>query len=187
MRKAAVNRICRHIDLSTKLPGHPNVTIGLVRGKGGGIDTDLKQQHQWIVDCLKICAQYAKNSGVTLNLEPFNRYESFHLNDVFSAVSMIQEIGCPANVGILYDTFHANIEERDMQETILTYGKNFSHIHFADSNRRLPGEGHIDYGLTMQALHGINYQGYISLECVNAPNAEHVMEYAGNFVSLAKN
>lgn len=88
-------------------------------------------------------------------------------------------MGDPWNVGVLYDTFHSNIEDADMLETIQKLKGRISHVHFADSNRRLPGEGHIDFKAIYNKLVGIGYKGYVSLETLNKPDRETIKSLAG--------
>ena len=119
-------------------------------------------------------AEYAYKRGVKLNLEAINRYEVALLNSVEDTAAFLGEMGNPPNIGILYDTFHVNIEDCGQVRTIESFGKKIVHVHFADSNRRLPGEGHIDYKEVVKALEGIGYDSWISLEMLSVPSADHV-------------
>lgn len=185
VRQAAVRHIISHIELASQLPGHPNVTIGMARGKGGGTSQQINQQRHWIADCLQVCCRHSNNRGIWLNLEPFVRYESEHFHTSAQCAQLIDEIGGKGTVGILYDTYHSNVEDADMVETIKQYATYLSHVHFADSNRRLPGEGHIDFTAIMTALHRVKYDRYITLEVTNTPDAEHIQKNVGKFVKLA--
>jgi len=179
VRDAAVKRICDHIDLSIKL-GNPNVTIGLARGKGSDDLVILQKQFKYVKDCVKRCGEYASEKGIRINLEPLNRYETHMLHSSVDTLEMIEDIGC-ASVGILYDTFHSNIEDADMCGIIAHYAKHFSHVHFADSNRHVPGEGHTDFPAIVRALKKAGYSGFVSLEVLNLPNAEQVIANAAAF------
>jgi sugar phosphate isomerase/epimerase len=184
VREKAVGHIFAHIDLASELPGLPAVTIGLARGMGGGDAEALTRQRERIAECLKQCCEYASQKGIMLNLEPFNRYESVHLHTAHECADLIRTLRRKNNIGILYDTFHSNIEDADMEKTIEEYGGMFSHVHFADSNRRLPGEGHIDFASILRALQRKGYARYISLEILNVPDSNHIREFAHRFVSL---
>lgn len=172
-RFLAVQRCCDDIDFSVEL-GKPNVTIGLIRGRGcdgwGGAEREVLKKE------LHKVADYAAAKGVTLNLEPINRYEVRLLNSVEDTAAFLQEMGRPKHVGILYDTFHANIEDLGQEHVIQNYGAYIVHVHFADSNRRLPGEGHIDYQKIKKALDGIGYSGWVSLEMLSIPSQQYVQE-----------
>lgn len=184
VRNKAVERILQHIDLSTKL-GNPNVTIGLARGKGSQEKDVLNKQLEYAANCIERCAMYGNEKNVVINLEPINRYETYMLNSCSETIEIIKKVNYP-NVGLLYDTFHSNIEDADMIETIQKFGKNIVHVHFADSNRRVPGEGHINYPEIVSMLKHVGYSGFVSLEVLNIPNAQHVREHAISINKLVR-
>lgn len=179
VRLQARRRLFEDIDFSAAL-GRPNVTIGLIRGRGG----KLNEQMETDLLLRELCevAAYARENGVTLNLEPINRYECKRVNSTEDGYRMLQLLGFPANVGILYDTFHSNIEDPGMLDAVNAYAAHISHVHLADSNRRLPGEGHIDFPGILRALEQNGYGGYVSLEVLNLPSAEHIIKQAGETV-----
>ncbi|MDR1649823.1 MAG: sugar phosphate isomerase/epimerase [Synergistaceae bacterium] len=186
VRGNAVRHIREHIDLASALAGKPAVTIGLARGMGGGDAETLARQRAMIAECLERCCEYASKKGIMLNLEPFNRYESAHLHTARECAVFIRALRHSDSVGILYDTFHSNIEDANMTDTIEEFSRMFSHVHFADSNRGLPGEGHIDFAGVLQALQKTGYDRYISLEVLNVPDRGHVRGFAHRFVSLVR-
>lgn len=175
IRARAVKRLFEHIDLSTKI-GFPNVTVGLIRGKNG---ITKKIEHMKILrNELVKCCEYAVAKNVIINLEPINRYEAALLNSCEETYDFIEELGFPNNVGILFDTFHANIEDKNVVRVIKRIGRRISHVHFADSNRRLPGEGHLNFKSIVQSLQKVQYSGYVSLEVLNMPNKEWIIKAA---------
>ncbi|MGI5900667.1 MAG: TIM barrel protein [Christensenellales bacterium] len=175
VREATRQRLLDHVDFAVCLGG-ANITIGSLRGKGGGLplcDELTLLRHE-----LLPVAEYAKRCGITINLEPINRYETCLLNTTQAVYEFLNSLDGLENVGILYDTFHSNIEDTDMIQSIKLYGEKFSHVHFADSNRCLPGEGHTDFVGISRALDCIGYDGYISLEVANNPSPQHIIENA---------
>ncbi|MEA4894988.1 MAG: sugar phosphate isomerase/epimerase family protein [Oscillospiraceae bacterium] len=174
-RSLAVKRCCEDIDFSVELGTKPNVTIGLIRGRGSAVA--LADERELFKHELAKVAEYADKRGVKLNLEPINRYEAALLNSVEDTAAFLDEMGNPQNIGILYDTFHVNIEDCGQKHTIESFGRKIVHVHFADSNRRLPGEGHIDYREVVSALEGIGYNNWISLEMLSVPSSEYVQEH----------
>jgi sugar phosphate isomerase/epimerase len=106
----------------------------------------------------------AKEAGSTLFLEPLNRYEDHMINRLEQAASLIKEGGF-SNVKILADFFHMNMEEANISESILTAGNLIGHVHLADSNRLMPGQGHIDFKSGLNALQKIGFKQYMSIEC----------------------
>lgn len=172
IRKAARERLFADIDFAAAV-GNPNVTVGLIRGRGGEQKASLERE--LLLRELKEVAAYAKEKGIVINLEPINRYECRLINSTKEGYELLGEMGFPENVGILYDTFHSNIEDPDMFEAIRTYGAHISHVHFADSNRQIPGDGHIDFRRVCKTLESVGYGGYVSLEVLNKPDAAHVI------------
>ena len=102
-------------------------------------------------------------------IEPINRYETNFINNAQQALELIDEINRPA-VKLLVDTFHMNIEEVDLCETITKMNGALGYVHFADNNRLAPGKGHIDFPAIFKALINSNYHGFISAEILPMPD-----------------
>jgi sugar phosphate isomerase/epimerase len=171
IRRKAIQRIKDQMNLAMAIGG-PQVIIGLIRGtvkSGMGKDKAEKNFIQSITECLEYKPE------VTLTLEPINRYETNLYNDTRSAMEVIDKIGRP-NLKMLTDTFHMNIEERDIIESILNAKGYISHVHFADSNRWAPGCGHIDFSEILDALEEIGYQGAVSAEILPKPTPEECLK-----------
>ena len=109
--------------------------------------------------------------GVTLALEPINRFETYFLNTAADAARLIDEVGNP-RVGVLYDTFHANIEEKDVPAGCFTLGKRLVHAHASENDRGTPGTGHVDWPRHLRALHEIGYDGWLTIESFGSQVAE---------------
>lgn len=125
----------------------------------------------WLAEGMKEAANAARNEGVTLLYEPLNRYETNVFNRAGDAASFLVERGL-GGVCVLADLFHMNIEETSLAQAILGAGSSIGHVHFADSNRRPVGFGHIEMGSVAEALHHINYQGYVSAEALPYPDPD---------------
>lgn len=177
-RELAVKRCKEDIDLSVALGTRPNVTVGLIRGRGTVSNTQVERE--MLKRELGKVADYAEKNGVKLNLEPINRYEVCLLNSVEETARFLDEMGDPASIGILYDTFHVNIEDMCQTDTIKKYFPYIGHVHFADSNRHLPGEGHINFPEIVHTLREKQYEGWISLEMLSLPSREHVIAHMGS-------
>lgn len=115
------------------------------------------------VEGLKAVGEHAKGSGVAISVEPLNRFETYFLNCEADAAALANAVGMD-NVGILYDTFHANIEEKDIAAAIRTGGKRINHVHISANDRATPGEDHIDYTTTFATLKEIGYNGWLMIE-----------------------
>lgn len=97
-------------------------------------------------------------------LEPLNRYESRYLNLVAHNLELIDAVAHP-NAGLLPDTFHMAIEEADLAAALRLAGDRIVHVHLGDSNRLLPGSGHLDWPGIFAALRDVGYDGVVNLEC----------------------
>jgi sugar phosphate isomerase/epimerase len=175
VRHKAVKRIQEHIALAASLDSA--VTIGLIRGRLGHDAAQRPARRAAGLACLDECCRSALASGVTLLLEPLNRYEADYLNTIEETLGAIEEIGAP-NLKVLADTFHMNIEEVDMVDALRRAGPRLGHVHLADSNRQAPGYGHVDMRSILQALSGIQYQEYLSFEVLPLPESRQVAEDA---------
>jgi D-psicose/D-tagatose/L-ribulose 3-epimerase len=102
-------------------------------------------------------------NGVTLAIEPLNRFETYFLNTAADAALLCDQIGHP-NIGILFDTFHANIEEKDIAAGYRTVAKHLRHVHTCENDRGIPGSGHVEWPAVFQALHDIHYDGWLTIE-----------------------
>ena len=127
----------------------------------GAPRTDEEWAHG--VACLQAAADYAASAGVGLSIEALNRFECYFLNLQSDAAAFARAVDRP-NVGILYDTFHANIEEKDpvgaIGETIAT----INHVHISANDRGTPGKDHIPWAATFDALKAHNYTGWVTIE-----------------------
>ena len=174
IREQAITRIQSHIDLAREFGAL--VIIGLIRGKVQP-NVSREQAHAWLVDAMKIAARAASTQNVRLAIEPINRYETDLVNNVVDALALIDEIGAN-NVGVLFDTFHANIEEARIETGMMVCRSRLFHVHLADSNRWYPGAGHTDFGRVIATLKGMKYAGWVSAEILPMPNLARATEQA---------
>ena len=100
---------------------------------------------------------------ITMALEPLNRFETYFLNTAADSVAFCEAINHP-RIGILFDTFHANIEEKSIAEGYRTVGPYLKHVHTCENDRGTPGSGHVDWTGVFQALHDVNYDGWLTIE-----------------------
>ncbi|MFO0277223.1 MAG: sugar phosphate isomerase/epimerase family protein, partial [Planctomycetota bacterium] len=115
------------------------------------------------VDVLRQAGDHAAKCGVTLALEPLNRFESYFLNTAADCASLVRDIGHPAVVGAL-DTHHAHIEEADVGAAIAAMGGTLGHVQLSENHRGTPGAGQVDFGKVAAALRGIDYRGWLVVE-----------------------
>ncbi|MFZ4140862.1 TIM barrel protein [Streptomyces griseoincarnatus] len=108
--------------------------------------------------------EHARREGVTLFLEPLNRYEDHMVNRLDQAADLIRATGLDS-VRIGIDSYHMNIEESDPAAAILAHADLVGHAQVSDSNRFQPGAGHLDWRAWLAALHTVGYDGHLALEC----------------------
>jgi sugar phosphate isomerase/epimerase len=166
VRRKAIERLESHIPLAEELGGI--IIVGLIRGIGG-CSSSRKEEH-WLLEALRHCTDKASAHGVRIVLEPLNRYETSLINTVSQGLAAIEKIGAD-NLGLLLDTFHMNIEEPSIGDSISTCGDKIFHFHVADSNRWYPGAGHLDFARILKTLFKTGYKGFISGEFMPAPDA----------------
>ena len=117
-----------------------------------------------LLDSLRRIAVSAEKHGTMLYLEPLNRYEDHMLNTLESAVGLIEAVGSK-KIRVMLDLFHGSIEEASLAESAGKYAPHIRHVHLADSNRLLPGQGHTDFKSVFDALKANGFNGYLSYEC----------------------
>ena len=117
----------------------------------------------WAAEGLRIVADRAADRGVTVAIEPVNRYETFLVNTAAQAVQLCTMIDRP-NVGIHLDTYHMNIEEKRWDEPIRQAGARLCHLHLCENDRGIPGTGLVDWDTLFAALGALGYDGYAALE-----------------------
>jgi D-psicose/D-tagatose/L-ribulose 3-epimerase len=100
---------------------------------------------------------------VDVALEPLNRFETYFLNLSEDAARLCDQINHP-RVGILWDTFHANIEEKHLPESLLATGKHLKHVHTCENDRGIPGTGHVDWSGVFDALRRMHYDNWLTIE-----------------------
>ena len=108
-------------------------------------------------------ADYAKQVSLQLSIEPLNRFECYFMNigqDASDYVDLVDR----DNFGYLYDTFHANIEEKDPVGVINKTIKNINHIHISENDRGTPGKGNIPWEETFDAIKNSGYDGWLTIE-----------------------
>lgn len=138
-----------------------------------GIELELELLHTQIQTLLDLIDQL----GIELYVEPINRYETPLLNRLEQAAAVSRRIKHP-RVRIVADLFHMVLEERDIVRAIRDHAPDIGHVHLADSNRRLPGQGILDFAKCAAALREIGYEGWAAYECDDpSHNEKHVEQY----------
>lgn len=176
IRDKAVKFMAKYIELaSTHGSG---VVVGLIRGRCEG--RSFEETRRILMDSLRRLRGACERHGVNLLLEPLNRYETDLVNKVSEALSIIKET--ENWIKLLFDTFHAGIEERSLYDAILYAGSSIGHVHMAENNRLPPGLGSIDWEKVVCRLLRAGYRGYLSLEALPKPTPVEALKLTADTV-----
>ena len=121
------------------------------------------QEKQWSIEMLQKAGEYAREASVMLALEALNRFECYLLNTMTDLEKFVGEIDHPF-VGALFDTHHANIEEKSQRTAIKIIQPCLKHVHISENDRGTPGSGQVDWDEVFSALREINYDGWLTIE-----------------------
>ncbi len=124
---------------------------------------DRKKDLDLLVGQLKALAAYAGERGVTICVEPLNRFETSFMNLASQAIEVVDRVDHQA-CGILLDTFHMNIEERSIGDAIRAAGPRMRHLHTCENDRGAPGSGHVPWDEVARACRDIGYGGPMVIE-----------------------
>ena len=122
-----------------------------------------EEEWEWAVECFQSLGDVLDTIDMTLSIEPVNRSETFFLNTALEGRVFCEAVNHP-RVGVTIDTFHANIEEKDIAHAVCSLGKYLKHIHASENDRGLLGSGHVDFPGIVAALKQIEYNGFLMIE-----------------------
>jgi len=120
-------------------------------------------ERDYAVEGFREAAEHAKSLGVTIGVEPVNRYETYLLNTAEQAMAFVERVGLD-NVGVHLDTYHMNIEEKSFGDAVRRTGSRMMHLHLCENDRGVPGSGLVDWDDLFAALRDVDYRGYAALE-----------------------
>jgi D-psicose/D-tagatose/L-ribulose 3-epimerase len=133
--------------------------VGCLVGRG---PTPVEWKHA--VTCLRKLATRAEDLGIDLAIEPLNRFETYFLNTCADAVRLCAAVGSP-RVGVHFDSFHANIEEKDPPASLRKIGRaRLMHVHACENDRGIPGSGHVQWAGIFDALKRMKYDRWVTIE-----------------------
>lgn len=162
-RKRAAAHLVRCIETAAEIGAHRiggplYAPIGYLPGRRRTPDEWL-----WAVECIQALGDVLDRNDMNLAIEPVNRSETFFLNTAAEANAFCAAVA-HARVGVLIDTFHANIEEKNIAAAVRTAGSRLAHLHASENDRGLLGSGHVDFPAIVAALKDIGYDGYLMIE-----------------------
>lgn len=118
---------------------------------------------KWCIDCYQQLGPTLAEYDVSIGIEPLNRFETYFLNTAADAAKLCCEIS-DDHVGILFDTFHANIEEKDIGQGFRTVAPYLKHVHACENDRGTPGSGHVEWPSVFAVLRDVGYDGWLTIE-----------------------
>jgi sugar phosphate isomerase/epimerase len=175
VRRQAISRIQAQIKLAAAFEAV--VILGLIRGVVQPGVT-FEQAMNWLVAALRECAETAASHNVRLAIEPISRKETDLINTIEDSLALLTRVGTgDSAVGLLADTYHMNLEEANIHDSLHKAAPHIFHFHVADSNRRYPGAGSLDFKTILTQLRDdLDYQGWVSAETLPYPDAETAAE-----------
>lgn len=132
--------------------------LGCFSGKGPTAD-----EWKWGVEAMREVAEHAEKVGVTLGVEYLNRFECYFLNTAADGARFCRDVGHP-RCKMMYDTFHAHIEEKNVANAIRSLKDCISHVHISENDRSTPGTGNVRWAENFDALREIGYEGAMVVE-----------------------
>jgi D-psicose/D-tagatose/L-ribulose 3-epimerase len=158
-----LNRLKQAIDCcaaagTTHLVGPLHSALGEFSGAGRTVDEWNRAK-----EILGQAGDHAKANNVTLVVEYLNRFECYFLNSAADAGQFCRELG-HSHVKTMYDTFHANIEEKSITQAVKAAADQIVHVHISENDRSTPGEGGVNWDETFKVLKDIHYDGWLMIE-----------------------
>ena len=163
IRKAGLERIKWALDMTSVmggdlLAGPYHSALGVFSGQPPTSD-----ERKRAVEVLTQAADHAQKVKVKIAIEYLNRFECYFLTNALDAKNLVREINHPY-FGTMYDTFHANIEEKNISQAIASMEDTYVHVHISENDRGTPGSGHVHWDETFKALRTAKYDGWLTIE-----------------------
>lgn len=163
IRKAALDRIKWALDMTSVmggdcLAGPYHSALGVFSGQ-----PPTAEERKRAIEVLTHAAEHAQKVNVKIAIEYLNRFECYFLTNALDAKNLVREINHPY-FGTMYDTFHANIEEKNISQAIASMEDTYIHVHISENDRGTPGSGHVHWDETFKALRKTKYDGWLTIE-----------------------
>ncbi len=157
---ADIKKKIRHSQIlgSDVLVGPYHSPLGEFPGRG-----PTEDECKWAAEVHYAAAEFAQACGVRLGIEYLNRFECYFMNTAEQAVAHVKRVNHPW-FGTMYDTFHANIEEKDPIKAFTKNAKHYFHFHVSENDRGTPGKGHVDWPGIFKALRKAKYDHWLTIE-----------------------
>src|SRR5579872_3662508 len=157
-RAATIAHYKEVVDLAHDLGAKRVLYIAGWRAYG----VDAGRARAWSLEALKQIAKHAADKGVTICIEPTSA-DSNLIDTAAQALALREDSGA-ANVKVMFDTYHALYRNEVSSDYVYEMAAHLDHVHFADIDRKPPGEGVVDWFGVLRALKDIDYKGYLTME-----------------------
>jgi D-psicose/D-tagatose/L-ribulose 3-epimerase len=163
LRQAGLDYLKWAIEMTATLGGEIlagpyHSPLGVFSGSGPTVDEKKRA-----VEVLRQAAEEARKAKVMLAIEYLNRFECYFLTTAADARALVKAVDHP-HFRTMYDTFHANIEEKHAAAVIASFADSFIHVHISENDRGTPGSGHVAWDETFRALRQVGYDGWLVIE-----------------------
>ena len=166
VRKVAIARVKEIVDFAEIFGAIVN--IGKSRGS---FPLDMMDEGwKWLQQGMEEICEYAGQKGLSITIEPQNKTNLNNLNTTQEGLSWIESTGI-TNLFLLLDTFHMDVEDISIVASLVEASAKTCHMHIADSNRCIPGQGSLDFAEILMVLKALKYDGYLSLEVAQLPDS----------------
>lgn len=162
-RARAVDRLKYVLDMTAAVGG--DLVCGPYYAQLGhftGVEPS-EDEKSWAADVLRAGAEHAQKLNVKIAIEFLCRFETYFLNTARDAAALVKRVNHP-NFSAMYDTFHANIEEKHPPQALKSMKDQLIHFHISENDRGTPGSGHVQWAETFKTLHEIGYDGWLTIE-----------------------
>jgi len=168
---------CGFIDLAEDFSHFVNIG----RARGGVDERGYAHCEQLFLDMAGELSEYAAKRDVTLILEPVNRYEINFVNTLDDGTALVRKVN-HKNFALMADVFHMNIEDAHMGEALENNKEYIRYVHFGDTNRHAPGQGHMNWPEIFTSLKKIGYNGWTTVEILPYPDPDTAAKQAADYI-----
>jgi D-psicose/D-tagatose/L-ribulose 3-epimerase len=163
IRERGIIFLKKAIEVAATLEG--DIICGILYGVWGEQNPKMRkpEELEYAAESLRVVGDYARDHGITLALEPVNRFEGYMINTAEEMANFLDKVNHP-NVKMLLDTFQMNFEENNLCEPFRKYAKYVHHIHLCENHRGVPGTGTMPWKNIFKTLKEIGYNRWVVYE-----------------------
>ena len=178
IRKKTIDEIITMADYSRKTKQGAGIICGFIKGKAG---QSKQSATEYFLDSLAKLDKNIREYKTPLLIEVTNRYESAVANTLDETVKIIKNFNNPYFF-ILPDTFHMNIEEKNIESELIRYKENYCSIHISDNNRHYPCYGAIDFYKIIRMLKVSGYKFGLAIEGNIKGSLEESINFSADYL-----